>query len=192
QTSIFPLARVKSIVIQSGNGNDRIFVENTVAGIPVTIDAGDGNDTITVGGPLNNLDNIQATLTINGGGGSDRLNLNDQGNAAAATPYTIRNSSCSRSNSATINYSNLENLIFSGGSGTNPISVEGTAAAMPLTINAGAGNDTIRLGNASNKLDDIFGTMLINGQAGTDTLQIQDQGSTTARGFTLTANSLTR
>jgi hypothetical protein len=64
-----------------------------------------------------------------------------------------------------------------------------------LTINAGAGADTINIGGAANTLDPIQGPITLSGgpaDGAIDTLNINDQGSTTPHVYTQTTNSLTR
>src|SRR5262249_41891180 len=57
----------------------------------------------------------------------------------------------------------------------------------------GFGNDVINIGSAVNKLDPIHGTVTVDGGlGGTDTLNINDQGSTTPHTYTQSATTLDR
>src|SRR5262249_55410909 len=66
------------------------------------------------------------------------------------------------------------------------------ATSGPLTVNTGAGNDIINVGSTSNTINGIQGALTVNGQADTDTLIINDQGSLLPNVYTQTATTLTR
>jgi hypothetical protein len=106
QIELFDPARFSSMTIFGGSGGNSFFVRSTPAGVPVTIDAGNGSDLINVGDVSNTLDGIQGPLTINGEGGVDTLNINDQG---STTPhlYNQTATTLSRSGAATITFSNI-------------------------------------------------------------------------------------
>src|SRR5262249_7236624 len=57
-----------AIVVTAGDGNDAIDVHSTPAVLPVTIDAGGGDDWITVGAN-DRLDQIRGPVFVDGGGG---------------------------------------------------------------------------------------------------------------------------
>jgi Ca2+-binding RTX toxin-like protein len=70
----FDLSAVKSVRIESGAGNDRIIVDESVAAIsvPVTVFAGTGNDRVSTGSGDDSID---------GGAGNDRI-VSGDGNDA--------------------------------------------------------------------------------------------------------------
>src|SRR5205814_588569 len=76
-----------------------------------------------------------------------------------------------------------------GGSGGNTISVVSTG--VPLTVNAGAGNDSISAGGGAG-LNLVRGELNVNGQAGSDLLTINDQPNTGAHTYEITSNSVSR
>src|SRR5262249_5076832 len=61
-----------------------------------------------------------------------------------------------------------------------------------VTINAGPGGDAVTVGNAANRLDAIRGSLTINGQGGTDTLIVNDQGTTSSKGYEMYATLVKR
>jgi hypothetical protein len=83
------------ITVNATAGDDSVLIDNMVAGIPVTVNLGNGNDIALVGGTAEDQDAIQGPLTIHGGSGSDTLIIPDKYNAASTT-YMITASSVSR------------------------------------------------------------------------------------------------
>jgi Ca2+-binding RTX toxin-like protein len=158
---------VKQIVLTLGNQADTVRIRS--AAQPITVNAGDGDDTIAVGSTKNSLADLGANLTVNGQGGNDTLTLNDQGNGAAQT-YQILSSSVTRSGIPTIFYGALEGLTLNAGTLGDRIDVRSTLTATPLTINAGGGDDNIIPGQPSA----MNGPLTVNGQGGTDTLDYSD------------------
>jgi hypothetical protein len=90
----------------------------------------------------------------------------------------------------TISYYNVASLIIDGGASDNTFDVVGNPADIPVTLNAGAGKDTVRVGAATNGLRDVRGTLAIHGEGKTNTLTIDDQAGTIPRAFELTATAL--
>lgn len=142
-----------------------------------------GAETITFGddGVLsNNISRIQSTLgelvdfvtpttslTVNTNVGPDTVNINFP-DALFNTP----------------------NVAFNGGGNGNNFNINGTQFGTITTINAGAGNDTLSLGNTT--LDNIDGAVIVNGQGGTDTLNVNDTSPDFGDTYTLTATTLSR
>jgi hypothetical protein len=91
----------------------------------------------------------------------------------------------------TANNSAAPNTLIFGGNSGDTFNVLGTHGR--LTIDAGFGKETINVGSAANTLDTIQGQVTVNGRAGgIDTLNINDQGSTTKHSYLQTANTLFR
>ncbi|WP_035081096.1 hypothetical protein, partial [Aphanizomenon flos-aquae] len=59
------------------------------------------------------------------------------------------------------------------------------------TVNSGTEDDTITVGNDSNTVNNIAAALTISGDAGTDTMTVNDTGDSTANTGILTNNSLT-
>jgi Ca2+-binding RTX toxin-like protein len=71
--------------------------------------------------------------------------------------------------------------------------VSSISSVAPLTINAGAGNDIANLNNLDLSDNSLANHVItFNGQAGTDTLNLNDQASAVDHVYKLAANSLTR
>src|SRR5262249_42127985 len=142
---------------------------------------------------------IRAPVTVTGNTGTDTLNLNDQGNSANQT-YALTATSVARTGAATINFGTLINfLVLNSGSGSNTynvattgannrttlntgngndvVNVESTAATRPLTVNEGTGTDVLNVSPTARNLDNIQGGLTVVGNAGSDTLVINDQNN---------------
>jgi hypothetical protein len=167
---------IASLTLYDGSGGNQIYVDSSA--IPVTVNAGAGNDVVTLGGIEfgESLGGILAPVAVNGQGASTTLVLNDQTNASS-TEYDIFAGSVMRfqgSQLPTITYNHIGALTLNAGKANNTFLVESTAASTQLTVNTGAGNDSISLGQFAS-LASIFGQVSVNGQGGTDQLFLRDQ-----------------
>jgi hypothetical protein len=128
------------ITVAPTSGNDLVQIDDTVAGTPVTVDLGNGDDTVDVGLTSSDLDAIQGPLTIHGGTGSNTLSMSDEYNAASTT-YAITGSSIARTGSASISYDHLSPLVLYvfGGSGNDTFEVLGATPRTSVVIIAGPG-----------------------------------------------------
>ncbi|HLJ95960.1 MAG TPA: hypothetical protein VKU02_22490, partial [Gemmataceae bacterium] len=193
-------AGAKSITLVGGSSardlaGNTFYVEAT--GVPTSIYTGNSNDTVYVGGSgsvtsgpnqfaLDSLDPIQATLYVDGQGGSNTVNLEDKA-AAAGENYTLDSSTLNRSGAAVITYVNIQTLMLQCGIHGNHIDVEGTHTATNTTINSGTGTNTVSLANTGENLDLVQGPLTLN-DPGTDTLNINDQLSAGGHTYGLTWN----
>jgi hypothetical protein len=77
-----------------------------------------------------------------------------------------------------------------GGNGNNTFNVQGTTGA--LDVNGGLGNDIFNVGSTANALGTIKGKVTADGGGGfgTDTLNVNDRGTTAAQTYTLSNNKL--
>lgn len=138
---------VSQLNVYDGDGPTTFAVQSTGTGTPVTITTGPGNNTINVGNAQNQLDSIQGPLTINGGGNAT-LNVNDQSTATNQV-YQISDHSVQRltqvnntyvPNIATISYSGIANLALYGGTGSNILYIDSTAAGTTTDVYGGTGS----------------------------------------------------
>ncbi len=133
--------------VQGSSGADSLTVD-TANSAALTLNAGAGNDTLVMG---------QGAVTVDGGEGTDTLSY---AQATQAVTLSMANGSGSSSgaDSGTVNFTGIEQV--QGGSGADSLTVD-TANNAVLTLNAGAGNDTLVMGQ---------GAVTVDGGAGTDTL----------------------
>jgi Ca2+-binding RTX toxin-like protein len=133
---------LESLTLNAGGGNSTFTISGTAAGTSVTVNAGSGNDTFHVGDATNTLDGLLGSLSVNGQGDSDVLNVADQGTAAAKT-YTLGFSSVGRTGTASIFYGTVEGVAVQAGGGNDTINVTTTFLGAPVAVHAGAGQDTV-------------------------------------------------
>jgi hypothetical protein len=173
---------------------DQISIYRTGSDAPVTVNLGSGTEYVSVGTSLVDLGNIQGTITLNGGTGTDYLALIDTANSSNLT-YTLTGSSLTRAGVTLVNFSGQSqlNLTLLGGRGADVYNVNGTENGSTNTITAGAGNAavnveatngalTVNLTGSSNQvkvaptsrnLDRINGAITVHG-AGSDSLTLND------------------
>src|SRR5262249_7376448 len=131
----------------------------------VEILAGGGKDMITIGS--GNLDLLPFPTSVDGQGGGDTVIVNDQANPFGDT-YYIQSTTLTRDYFGGLTYAGIAGLTLTAEAGSNTVSIYRTAAGTPVTVNAGAGNDTVNIGFGN--LDTLPGAVTVNGQAGTDTV----------------------
>jgi hypothetical protein len=159
------------VTLIADNGSNTIQVQASTA--PVAVQGFSSTTTFVIGDANRTLDQIQAMITVTGAG-NDNLILNDQG-ASSGQTYTIRQGYFDRAGTAAISYGGIANVTKNlapgstlniGQTGQAPMSLP----LDPIVINTSTGNNTIN----------IFSTwapLTINGQGGTDSAFIGNQGS---------------
>ena len=153
--------------------NNIIDVTGTASGTPTTVDAGDGNNTISVADPSDTIDEVLGPLTVNGGTGMDPLAIDDSGNGQSQV-YELTASELVRTGPPLIevSFQQISSLSFhaSENNGINEIAVSGTPAGVPVGILTGQGNANLNVST----FDDIQGPLSFQWSQGTKTLQAQD------------------
>src|SRR5207249_8255837 len=117
-------------------------IEGTPADVPVTINLGNGTDTVNLSPVAQNLSNLAGTVTVNGGTGSDTLTLFDAG-INTNQNYTVASTSVDRPGMATVTYQSVSNLVLNTSNGTDTITVQSTPAGTAVAVNGGHGTNTL-------------------------------------------------
>ena len=183
----YEYADTSSATLTTGTGSDTLTVISTGTAVSLTDSAA---ATINIGN--GNLNSLSGAVTVNGSGGATQVNVNDQSNSTVST-YTITATSVSRTGFAGLTYSHLAGLTLNGGGAGDTYKIQGTASGTTTTANGGAASSTFTVGSATNSLDPILGPLTINAGAGTaNKLNVNDQGSTAALTYTVTATTLAR
>jgi hypothetical protein len=189
---------------QSG-GTSTVYVGSTPSSVPVYVD-GQGTDQVIVGDSSGSvgsgsgyMGNINSYVDVYGSG-SITVNVDDSGDSVG---QSVSVSTTSQGDdqvvvggaAPVICSSTCAGLHVYGGSGGNTFNVQGTAAGTPVTLNAGAGGDSINVGDAADPLDGIQGALAVNGKGNT-TLTFNDtKGSAApnhAYDYYLAQNSFSR
>ncbi len=84
-----------AMTLNAGAEGNRFNVQGVLAGTTATINTGAGDNILMVGSTSGNLNAIQGTLTLAGGGGTNHLTLIDE-NAGAAAAYQLSASQFTR------------------------------------------------------------------------------------------------
>ncbi len=71
----------------------------------------------------------------------------------------------------------LRNLVLNTGAGNDAVDVESLPAGVTLTVNLGAGHDSVTLGQVAGQLDGLAGAVNINGGGADSTLTVNDAGT---------------
>jgi hypothetical protein len=187
--------------LATGRGTDRVQLLKTTGALTIDMeganpDLGDGiefgDSTFPTEGSMHG---IQGAVNVFSSGGQLFMSLH-AGRDAEAHTVTVTNNSITGMSPAKITYSGLAglarpvNLNMTTGDGADTFNVQSMTPTGPnggqtFSIFAGAGSDTINVGNPQNKLDGLLSGMLLDGGEGIDVINIKDQGTTTAQTFTL-------
>ncbi|HSV15751.1 MAG TPA: calcium-binding protein, partial [Tepidisphaeraceae bacterium] len=155
---------VKTIVINSGGGADSIAVDisdENINQIPETINAGDGNDTVTI----DSVVQIGPTVVVNCGAGNDSVTLNYDGDS------TVNGGDGNDTLEASANFNEDVCHMFGDNGNDTLHSVSAGAGGNLLAIMSGGnGNDTFRN-------DDIDNRINATGGPGIDTIQLGEGSS---------------
>jgi Ca2+-binding RTX toxin-like protein len=172
-------------------GSNSVSIEATQSGVPVSVVGSvSGTDAVSICPSSQFLDNIQGTVNVLGDG-SDSLSVFDQSDPYSDT-YTLTASTLTRTASALIGYGGMSRVSLYGGYGTDTYNITSTLAVTPMTLHAGTGNDTVNVGNATTPLDAMKGALTLDGMAGSDVLNVNDQATPAGHLYTLNGNTLTR
>jgi hypothetical protein len=182
-----------SVVINTGHGHDIVNIEYALTGKPVTVNDGSGSDDVYISPSAQNLNNIQAPVTVHGNhAGTDNLIIDDQNNGGSQT-FTLGIDSVARG-AASIFYDNLaDHVTVNGGNGGNTFNVQALSGSyLSVSLNTGPFNNVINVGSPAGSLDTIQAPLTVNGQGGLNTLNINDQGNPFDRTYTVTSNTVGR
>jgi hypothetical protein len=204
-----------STTINTGTGSDVIDVEATTRPLIIQ-EQGSSNDVVHISQVGHTLSNIQGTVTVNGNSGTDTLNVNDQNGPAGALTYAMASNAVSRGGAAAINYTAINVVVVNGSNGPDTYNITGTesffsttvngggggntvnvfATSGALAVNSGSGNDVINVGSGGggSTINNIQGNVTVNGQAGLNSLFINDQGNPPVPGrvYTITSTAVSR
>ncbi len=142
------------ITVNATPGSDIIQIDDTVAGTPVTVNMGNGNDGVWLSPAAADLGTIQGPVTVHGGSGT--LAQFYDGSNAGDTGYVVTDSSVSRTGSAPVTYDDLgRGLNLWGGSGSNTYNVLGTLPNQ-LTVFPASNSNILNVDDGSNTADTVY------------------------------------
>lgn len=148
-----------SVAVRGGSGGNAFYLFDTPAGVPLSLQAGSGPNTVDLG--VGDVGRLQSPLTLSGSANTSVL-ADDHATGAGAVSYRLAAGSLSRSGAAAVSFT-------------------GVAA---LTVQAGPGNDTL-LADYSGGDPIPAGGLTFNGGGGTNALTVDDSGDSTGRSVTV-------
>jgi hypothetical protein len=185
---------VGSMTLKAGDLGNGINV-NAIGDAAAIINAGGGDDTITVGDVSNQLA-VGRPLTVNGQGGTDQLVLHDERPRLAPVDYQVSASVIQGSGFQPISYSSIAALTLhtaTSANGTNQVNVLGTGKGTATALDLGASNHAVAVGDAANTLDSLNGPLAVHGQSGAqNVLTVRDLGAGTHHTYALGADGVSR
>jgi hypothetical protein len=182
---------ISTIAIRGEGGSDTFNFNAAPQVDAISLFGGQGNDTFNISPIARNLSNSAGTLLSTfGNDGTDQLTLDDRNDVANRT-FVITSSRVTRNNSRVTDYQSMESLVLNGGQGGDILNVQSAAAGVSLTLRSGAGNDSFNVGQ-NNSLSGILGNLTLTGEAGTNTVRLNDQNSSGSIDYTVTASQIQR
>jgi hypothetical protein len=191
----FKYADTSLVQLWTGLGGATVRVDATA--VP-TVVVGNGGLSVNVG--FNgSLADIQGDLSISNRNGSTSVEVDDRnrGGARSATLDTYHSGGADFARlqglaGGTI-YAQAPNTgLLTVRTGTGPVTAAVLSTPVPTSVTA-YGPLTVNVGNVANRLDDIRSPLTVNGQAGSTTLNVSDQGNPTAdRHYEIYADTVKR
>jgi hypothetical protein len=193
-------SNMQQITLNGSSARSTYDIDSTVFDEFYTINAGKRANTFNVGYLLEDLNNVQGTVTIFGGG-HDALTLNDQ--FGTATGYYVDSSTANPGHGVLdlgeILYFGMATVTLNGSqAGGSAYDVAGTAAGTSYAVNAGSSTDTLTLTPAGSfglvqlggDLGAIAGPLAIKGHGGP--LTINDKNDAGNNGYAIGAGTFQR
>jgi hypothetical protein len=193
--------------VSSGLGDDTFNVAATTGTLYLYGDG--GNNTFNLGSlaPLTGgvVSGIAGALYITGGSnqlrlmtlaspGTNTINVDDTGDTANSTGLLTSSTLTGLGLGVGVTFVSINVMNINLGSGSDVFNVQATNARTITNLNTGAGVNTVNVGSLApatgGVLNTIQGTLNVTGN-GSDTLNVDDTGVTTAMSGTLTATGLT-
>lgn len=187
-----PDSAFSRILIFGHEGNDSIRVVGNGDNFTIII-GGLNDDTVSLGAELGSLNFIQSLVEVSDNLGNDTLTLNDASNPALHN-YTITNTQVLRTGFPGVSYSSVDVITLNAGSVGNTIDIlNPNALVSSVNVNAGGGDDVIRLAAGSGDLNLVPSNVTVDGQAGSlDSVLLFDSTFTINDTYTITSTTFDR
>jgi hypothetical protein len=192
-----------TLTLDGGHGGNTILVQSTNPGTTTVVNAGKGANTVLMDSnglsPGGTINNILSPVFVNGQG-MTQLTVEDA-DQATTTNVDITKSDVGAAigntfwpAGAALSYSGLSALTVDTGMAGDFITVRSTALNTATTINAGPGNDVIKVdsngGQAGGTVKNIASPLTINGQADTNALTLEDSSTALLSTVTVTGTQI--
>ncbi|MGD8831566.1 MAG: calcium-binding protein, partial [Pseudomonadales bacterium] len=191
-------SNVTSLNLYLGARQDTVNVRSTQAGTTTTLKTGTGPsiNTINVGSTSPSLGGtvnaVAGRLNIEGEGANDAVFVDDTGDGTGDTGTLTSSELTGLDMGSGIGYSGVETLTIRLGGGADVMNVRSTHASTLSTIRTGSGGDRVNVGSvAPTTVNAVSGRLVLDGQGGSDTANVDDSGDTAINTGVLTSTSVT-
>jgi hypothetical protein len=151
-----------SMTLDTGGGADTAYVR--AAHVPLAVNTttgngGGGNDVVVIGNASHSLADIQAAVTVYNNPSRDQLTIDDSADPYSHPNVAIGTGGITGLAPAALNFSaySVDTLTVLGGGGANTYTISGTPANASMTLDTGAGVDTVNVQATSVPLTVIAG-----------------------------------
>jgi hypothetical protein len=185
--------------LQGGASTDTVNVLGTTGGLRV--DGDGGTDTVRVGSDgtfAGTLGAINGYVSVADTAGAAALIVDDSGDTGVHSGI-LNTGSLTGLSGGTIAWTaavggtgGVTSLTVNGSKGGNVFGVQGTAAGVATTLNAGGGNGTVFVGSGVHTMDGLLGALTVNSQGGIYALVLDDSGSGTGHTYVIRSTSVAR
>ncbi len=166
-----------------GAGHDGVTLQGTAHA--TTLNAGAGNDTLSLGSSGAGLGDITTPVALDAAGGADTLTLDDAADPSAdivalgATTVSTEPGNSLFGTGGSLTYAGLEQLTLELGSGRDALTITATQAGTKTTVNTGSGDDIVSVPGASSSLETVVSPLSLDGGLGFNMLLLDDSADTT-------------
>jgi hypothetical protein len=174
---------------------DTVNVFRTFPNQPVNLDSAGGADVVNVGNTSNGLQSIIANVAVDNSAGLTTLNISDQGDSIARTGNVgvVFGSlgvllGMTGGGSVLWNTAHVAAVNITSGSGADTLNVESTNNNM--TLSSTGGGDLVNVGNSSNGVLSITGSITVLNPPSFTTLTVDDTADITPRNISLDTVSI--
>jgi hypothetical protein len=195
-------AGLSTLLVDAGTAADEVDVQ-AIPAVPLSVNGQGGNDVINISSnaptDTGNLAGLGATVTVDGGAGSNTLNVSESGSSSADTVLLTNDAISSAVVPFTIDYSATGGSFGGGinlstGSAADTVNVQSTLTGGTTTVDTNGGGDTINVSSNAptntGNLTGLAGTLTIDGGAGSNTLNVSESGSSSADTVLLTNDAI--
>lgn len=188
-----------AVDILLGSDSDRVALQGTAVGAAVSVDGGEGDDSVFLGSaatPDTNtggrLSTFLASVTVHGRSGEDRVLLDATGvsDALAGTVDVTQVTGFGLADGVAVSYDGVDSLEVALGQGTDSVTVAGTADGTTTLLRGGAGLDVFQVGDAQGRVNALGGLLVIAGEGDGGTLSVNDSGDAAANSGELNGERL--
>ena len=189
-------ASLKYISVYGEDGNDTVYIEDTVRGVSVFVNGGRGNDNVIIASSApdliapsdHDLTRIAATIYVWGDDGYDTVTLWDSSRVQSGN-YTVTDDTVTWpafgvNYSSLHYYSGIERLTLHSGLGDGTINAISTS--VPTQLVASASNMVVNVGTAGS-VQGIRGTLNIENPSASNHITVDDSDDNTAHTVTLSS-----